>query len=240
MNKTTNYIRSCIYLIFLIITVIPYSLISLSTILLSLNTRYKIISFWPKIALWGLKTICLVKWDIKGFDNLPKKPIIIFSNHQSAWETLFFISQLPKKTCFVYKKELHNIPFFGWGLYLLNMIAIDRSNGKNAIKKILEIGRKKIKEDYYIVVFPEGTRSTPKNINRFKIGGALFAANSKINIIPIAHNAGNFWQKDSFIIKPGTIQMSIGPIINTEHLKSNEINNIAFNWIKKELEKLNS
>ncbi|AFZ82493.1 lysophospholipid acyltransferase family protein [Candidatus Kinetoplastidibacterium crithidiae] len=209
------------------------------TFALPLNIRYKIITFWPKIALFGLKFICNLQCHIKGIDRIPTQPLIIVSNHQSIWETLFFIAYFPKKICFIYKKELNYIPFFGWGLILLDMIAINRSDGFNSFKKVSEIGTEKLKHNYSILIFPEGTRAPSGKIQKFKIGASLLAKNTRCNILPIVHNAGNFWKKNSFMIQPGIIQLSIGDVITIDSLTPGEINIIIYEWIKKEFDKIN-
>ncbi|WBF65382.1 MAG: 1-acyl-sn-glycerol-3-phosphate acyltransferase [Candidatus Kinetoplastibacterium crithidii] len=239
MKALIIFLRSFIYMLFLIITIIPYSILSLMTFVLPLNIRYKIITLWPKIALLGLKFICNLRWNIKGIDLIPNQPLIIVSNHQSIWETLFFIAYFPQKICFIYKKELNYIPFFGWGLILLDMIAINRSEGLNSFKKISEIGTKKLENNYSILIFPEGTRAAPGKIKKFKIGASLLANNTRCNILPIAHNAGNFWKKDSFIIRPGIIKLSIGNVIKVDSLTPSEINIIIYESIKKEFTKIN-
>ncbi|MBW0454613.1 MAG: 1-acyl-sn-glycerol-3-phosphate acyltransferase [Candidatus Kinetoplastibacterium crithidii] len=239
MKTLIIFLRSYIYILFLIITIIPCSIISLITFPLPLNIRYKIITLWPKIALLGLRFICNLQWKIKGIDRIPNQPLIIVSNHQSIWETLFLIAYFPQKICFIYKKELNYIPFFGWGLILLNMIAINRSDGFNAFKKIAEMGIKKLKNNYSILIFPEGTRAPSGTIKKFKIGASLLASNTRYNILPIAHNAGSFWKKDSFIIQPGIIKLSIGDVILIDSLTPGEINTIIYKWIKTEFDKIN-
>ena len=69
---------------------------------------------WPRLAIWGARVICGIRWQVKGWENLPDGPAVILSKHQSAWETLFFPAYMPREVCFVYKKELHMVPFFGW------------------------------------------------------------------------------------------------------------------------------
>ena len=120
------WIRSSLYAAFLMVTVIPYALICVLCAPLPLHWRFRITIGWPAMGIWAAKTICGIRWQVKGWENLPDGPAIVLSKHQSAWETMFLISHLPREVCFVYKRELHRVPFFGWGLALLRMIPIDQ------------------------------------------------------------------------------------------------------------------
>ena len=107
-------LRSLLYAIFLIVTVIPYAFACVLWAPLPLHLRYKLTVGWPRLAIWGARVICGIRWQVKGWENLPDGPAVILSKHQSAWETLFFPAYMPREVCFVYKKELHMVPFFGW------------------------------------------------------------------------------------------------------------------------------
>lgn len=151
-------LRAVLYQLFLLITVIPYSILCLLWSPLPLRWRYKLTSGWPHLAIWGAKHILGIRWQVKGWENLPDGPAVLLSKHQSAWETMFFCGYLPKDVCFVYKRELHRVPFFGWGLALLRMIPINRSNGRDAMKQIVKTGQERLNEGRWPLLFPEGTR----------------------------------------------------------------------------------
>jgi len=104
---------------------------------------------------------------------------------------------------------------------------------------MLRQGIDRVSKGFCIVIFPEGTRIKPKEIGKYHIGGAWLAKKTKINIIPVAHNAGNFWPKNSFLKKPGEITVSIGSSINTSSITPEEANKIAKDWIELEMLKIN-
>ncbi|WP_235043354.1 lysophospholipid acyltransferase family protein [Candidatus Kinetoplastidibacterium stringomonadis] len=195
---------------------------------------------WPKIALYGAKFICGLSWTTKGIENIPSdESFIILSNHQSTWETLFFISVLPKNVCYVYKRELHWIPFFGWGLALLDMIPINRSKGSTAIKQMITKWQNKLNESCCLIIFPEGSRNLSNKIGQFKLGSAILALETKSNILPVAHNSGKFWRIDSMLIYPGNIIVSIGPIIQVKkYTTADELNKASYKWVKNEMLKI--
>ena len=233
------YLRSTLYLIFLIVTVIPYAIAGILWAPLPLHVRYKLTTGWSRLALWGARVICGIRWQVKGVENLPDGPAIILSKHQSAWETLYLVSKMPRDVCFVYKRELHWVPFFGWGLASLNMIPIDRSKGRDAFEQVLRQGRARLQEGRWPLLFPEGTRIAPGKMGRFKMGGALLASRAGAVVIPIAHNAGECWPRNAFIKRPGLVTLSIGPTISPEGLTPEELNQKVQAWIEGEMRRLN-
>ncbi|MBV6306673.1 1-acyl-sn-glycerol-3-phosphate acyltransferase [Candidimonas humi] len=232
-------LRSAIYLLFLIVTVIPYALACMLWAPLPLHWRFRLTAGWPRLAIWGAKAIVGIRWRIKGIENLPDGPAILLSKHQSAWETLFLPAHMPRDVCFVYKKELHRVPFFGWGLALLRMIPIDRSKGRDAFEQIVRLGRERLSQGRWPVLFPEGTRIAPGKVGRYKLGGAMLAVRTGAGVIPIAHNAGECWPRNAFIKKPGLITLSIGPMIASEGLDADTLNGKVRDWIENEMRQLN-
>lgn len=231
--------RSAAYLLFLLVTVIPYAFACVLWAPLPLKWRYRLTIGWPRLAIWGARVITGIQWRIKGEENLPDGPAIVLSKHQSAWETLFMPAYLPREVCFVYKKELNRIPFFGWGLALLRMIPIDRSKGKDAFEQVVRLGQQRLDEGRWPMLFPEGTRVPPGKEGRYKMGGALLATRTGAIIVPIAHNAGECWPKNSFLKKPGLITVSIGPPIETAGKDAEDVNRQVRDWIENEMRQLN-
>lgn len=232
-------LRATFYYLFLIITVIPYAFLCVLWAPLPLHWRYKLTMGWPRLAVWGAGFFCGLRWQVQGWENLPDGPAIILSKHQSAWETLFLPSHLPRQVCFVYKKELHLVPFFGWGLALLRMIPINRAKGREAFEQVVQIGQIRLDEGRWPILFPEGTRIAPGKMGRFKFGGALLAIRTGTPIVPIAHNAGEYWPRNSFFKKSGLITVSIGAPISPEGLTPEALNQKVHDWISSEMQRLN-
>ena len=232
-------IRSALYMLFLIVTVIPYAFACLIWSPLPLKWRYRLTMGWPRLAVWGARVIVGIRWEIKGAENFPDGPAIILSKHQSAWETLFLPAYLPRQACFVYKKELHRVPFFGWGLALLKMIPIDRAKGRDAFEQVVKVGKLRLQEGRWPVLFPEGTRVAPGKTGRYKSGGAILATRTGAPVIPVALNAGECWPRNAFIKKPGLITVSIGPAIDSAGLDADMLNQKVQDWIESEMRVLN-
>jgi 1-acyl-sn-glycerol-3-phosphate acyltransferase len=232
-------LRAILYQLFLIVTVIPYAFACILWLPLPLNLRYRLTVGWPRLAIWGAKVILGIRWHTKGWENLPDGPGIVLSKHQSAWETLFFPAYMPRQLCFVYKKELHLVPFFGWGLALLRMIPIDRSKGRDAFEQVARLGQQRLDEGRWPILFPEGTRMAPGKTGRYKMGGALLASRTGAKIIPVAVNSGECWPRKAFVKTPGVITVSIGPLIDPAGLTPEQINSKVQDWIETEMRALN-
>lgn len=195
--------------------------------------RYRIMTTWSRFFVFWAKLTCGLKYDVEGSNNLPKEAAIVFANHQSTWETIFFQVLLPPQ-CWVLKKELFYIPVFGWGLALLDPIAIQRKD-LSSIKVLLKEGIKRLREGRWVIIFPEGTRVPVGESKTFSRTAAALAHASKKPLVPIAHNAGKFWPKGILIQKPGTIRVAIGPFIDPHNKKVNEIHELAEDWVRKEM-----
>ncbi|HEY0296045.1 MAG TPA: lysophospholipid acyltransferase family protein [Bordetella sp.] len=229
------WLRSLIYAVYLTVTVIPYAFACLIWSPLPRAWRYRLTMGWPRLAIWGARAICGIRWQIKGWENLPDGPAVLLSKHQSAWETLFLPSHMPRQICFVYKRELHRVPFFGWGLGLLAMIPIDRSKGRDAFEQVVRVGQQRLAEGRWPLLFPEGTRVPPGKMGRFKMGGAMLAARAGVPVVPIALNSGAYWRRNAFVKRPGLITVSIGPAIESQGLSPDELNAKVQAWIAGEM-----
>lgn len=216
-----------------------YALIAILTFPLPPLARYRIISGWARIMLRWLRITCGIRYRVIGRQNIPNTPAIILCKHQSAWETLALQEIFPPQV-WVLKRELLWIPFFGWGLAMTSPIAINRAAGREALKQLVSQGKARLKHGFCVVVFPEGTRVAPGQTGKYHIGGAWLATHSKTPAVPVAHNAGEFWGKNTFIKKPGMITVSIGSPIDTSSLKPDQLNEMVQQWIEQEMPRLGS
>lgn len=231
--------RSLLYFACLVISTTLFG-ITLATFgwLLSFSGRSKIANQWARVNLIMQKSICGLDFQVDGLENIPSKNTIVLSKHQSAWETIALRCILPPEQTWVLKQELMWIPIFGWALAAAQPIAIDRKSGRRAAGQIIEQGSKRLKQGRTVVIFPEGTRVAPGNRKKYGIGGGLLAEKTGYPVLPIAHNAGVFWRRRGIKKFPGTIQVVIGPVINTNGLSAIEINKRAEQWIENTLSQL--
>lgn len=201
---------------------------------LPFRARYRlVIQTWCRCATWLAKVVAGIHYEVRGLENIPQQPCVILAKHQSTWET-FFLSALFEPLSQVVKRELLYVPFFGWAMAMLKPIAIDRSNPKAALKQLAKQGDERIKQGAWVLIFPEGTRIPPGQIGKFSRGGAALAVNAGLPVLPIAHNAGEFWPKQGWAKYPGTIQVVIGPVMHAEGEGPRaiaELNERAYAWV---------
>ena len=196
------------------------------------EVRYKLAKFWAQTVLWLTKSICGLSYHVDGLENIPTDSSgIVLCKHQSAWETIALHIIFPPQVA-VLKRELLWLPVWGWAASTLKPIAIDRNNQRTALRNLVKQGTERLNEGLWVIIFPEGTRAAPGEKTKFNAGGSLLAQLSKHPVIPVAHNAGEFWPRYSFLKYPGTIKVRIGPAIQSEGRKAHDINAEAEQWIR--------
>jgi 1-acyl-sn-glycerol-3-phosphate acyltransferase len=240
MSKPILFLRSLALVLLMVIATLLWAPLCFLAAPLPYKQRYNFTAWWNHFVIWAARVVCGIRYQFKGYENLPDAPVVLLSKHQSAWETIFYLSAMPRPLVFVFKRELLYIPFFGWALALLRMIPIDRSKGKDAFAQVVEQGRRRLADGQWIIMFPEGTRSQVGGKGKYKAGGARLAIETNTVVVPLAMNAGECWPKNSFIKKPGLITVSIGKPISPEGLTSNELIEKVENWIESEMRVISS
>lgn len=235
MSRFFLFLRSLLFFLLMTVLTVVWSMACLLFAPFPYARRYYLTARWNVIVVWMAKVICGIRYEVKGFENFPDAPAVVLSKHQSAWETIFLLQMTPRPLVFVFKKSLTYIPFFGWGIALLRMIPIDRSKGRDAFAQVVVQGRKRLADGQWIIMFPEGTRIPVGQTGKYKNGGTRLAVETNTVVVPIAHNAGECWPKNSFIKKPGLITVSIGKPISPEGLDSSELMAKVENWIESEM-----
>jgi len=239
-NNFRVYLGSSIFMVYIFISVLVFGPLIILCLIFPFSVRYKLSTLWAASVLWVVKVCCGLTYKIEGLENLPKgQAYIVLSKHQSAWETLALRLFLPKQVC-VLKQSLTWIPIGGWALSTLKPIAINRDNQRAALNTLIKQGTDRLNEGFVVVIFPEGTRSAPGENKRFNAGGAMLAHRSGYPVIPLAHNAGEFWPRYSFLKYPGTITVKIGPAIESTEKKAKEINSAATAWIAQAMNDISS
>jgi 1-acyl-sn-glycerol-3-phosphate acyltransferase len=210
-------------------------------LLLPTRKRYAValLGQWNRIILAWLATTCGLRYRVLGQENIPPGPAVILAKHQSAWETIAFQQIFPRQT-WVLKRELLWIPIFGWGLAAHQPVAIDRRAGKKALRQVIDQGTARLREGLWMVIFPEGTRVAPGERGRYAAGGAMLAHHAGVPVVPVAHNAGEFWPKQGFLKHPGTVTVSIGPTLDPAGVKPAELNRQVEEWIESEMTRIGS
>lgn len=230
-------LRSLLFTVFMVISM-PLTVLGLLLVFwLPMRSRRLFVMPWVRLVMWMVRHLLHIEQRLLGAENIPTTPCVVFSKHQSTWET-FALQLIFPLTSFVYKKELHWLPFFGWGLKLMPFVGIDRGAGKAALNQVAERGKSRLAEGYTVVIFPEGTRVAPGHKKRYKIGGAYLAVQAGVPVVPVALNAGELWGRQAFLKKPGTVTVSIGPAIDPTGKTAEEVNAAAENWMEAEMRRI--
>ena len=165
--------------------------------------------FWARSVLFGARWIVGIDVEITGFERLPAGAALLASQHQSAFDTLIWVVQLPRCS-YVYKAELADIPLFGPMLSASGQIPIDRGASIAAVRSLLRGTQAAKAAGRQIVIFPEGTRVAHGADAEIRGGFSLIASRSGLPIYPVSTDSGRYWSRRSFIKRPGRVRIHIG------------------------------
>jgi 1-acyl-sn-glycerol-3-phosphate acyltransferase len=232
MTVARQWLGSVAFTLYLFVSVAVYaSLLLPVAALLPRRMTYAAAASWARSVLFMLRWLCKLDYAIEGLEHLPGTTSVVLVKHSSAWETIAQLRIFPGQT-WVLKRELIWIPVFGWVLRTLKPIAIDRKGGRAAVQQVLDQGRQRLAEGIWVVIFPEGTRVPTGETRRYGMSGALLAEATGLPIVPVAHNAGDYWPRRGWLKRPGTIRVVIGPLIPTAGVDPRLANERAQRWIE--------
>ena len=229
-----NAVRSTLFMLYAIVwSVLSAPLVIVAGPLLGGKWAYRFGRLWRLGTQFGVEHILGIRPRVIGQENMPLEPCVILAKHQSAWETMTLQDCVPKGAycVFVLKKELLKVPFVGWGLAAMKMISIDRAAGKDALDQVVVQGRERLKQGFYVILFPEGTRVPPGQTKRYKPGGAYLATH-------VGCDAGELWPRQAFLKKPGTVTISIGPAFDATGMTEAQVNQKVEAWIEAEMRRI--
>jgi 1-acyl-sn-glycerol-3-phosphate acyltransferase len=239
MGTLLLYLRATLFWLGAIGATMVVAVLILLTAPLPRLQRYRVATLWTRFNTWWLAVTCGMRYRVEGIEHIGEVEgaAIVMSKHQSTWETMVLQSIFPPQV-WVLKRELMWIPFFGWGLALVGPIAIHRGAGRKAVEQLIEQGRDRLDKGWWVVIFPEGTRVRPGETRKYKMGGAVLAAGTGYPIVPVAHNAGEFWPRHSYIKRPGTVTVVVGPPIETQGKRAEAINAEVREWIEGQMHRI--
>lgn len=187
---------------------------------------------WCRCVLAWLRITCGVHHRVVGRERLPDGPAVILSKHQSAWETIAFRTIFPARLSWVVKRSLFRIPFYGWALKALEEIGIDRNAGRDALRQLEREGERHLQAGRWVVIFPEGTRVPVGETASHASGGARLACRCGVPVVPVTLDSGMCWPPGEWRKYPGTIELEIGPAIDTTGRGASEVSRLARRWIE--------
>ncbi|TMH36817.1 MAG: 1-acyl-sn-glycerol-3-phosphate acyltransferase [Betaproteobacteria bacterium] len=243
MQKVVWSIRSFVFVFWMAVTVVPWAVMSIiASVFIRGTPLYWLTTYWLRLVIWGARVICGVRWRIVGIENLNAADrsgaVILLPKHQSTWETFAFPGLMPHPLCYVFKRELLLIPFFGWAMARLDMIHIDRSKRSEAWARVAEQGRQHMAHGNWVIMFPEGTRTPRGSQGIYKSGGTRLAVATGTPVLPIAVASARCWPRKSFMLRPGVIDVSIGSMIASVGREPDELMREVEAWIEGEMRRL--
>jgi 1-acyl-sn-glycerol-3-phosphate acyltransferase len=237
-------LRSALFVLWLAITVVPWAtMVVLVSVVVRGKPLYWLCVGWLRLAVWGARVICGVRYRVSGMEHLPtaaneNAAVLLAPKHQSTWETFAFPALMPHPLCYVFKRELLYIPFFGWAIGRLDMIHIDRAKRNEAWSKVASQGRALMAQGNWVIMFPEGTRTARGSQGSYQSGAARLAISSGTPLVPIAVTSARCWPRKSFLLRPGVIDVSIGRPIPVAGRRAAELMREVESWIEAEMRRL--
>ncbi len=232
MDTFKLYLRSAAYLTGQILSTLLLGPVMLLLLPFRFEVRYGAARVWVRFNLWLLQKVCGLTYRVTGQQNIPRDRCgLIFCKHQSAFETIALQAIFPP-VVFILKQELLKIPVWGWAMATLEPIAIDRQAKSQALKQVLREGEARIQSGRWVVLFPEGTRVSPGEKGQYGSSGGMLAHRARCPVVPVAHNAGEYWAKNGFLKYPGVIEFHIGPVLDGADLSAAELNRQAEHWVE--------
>jgi len=199
------------------------------------RVMYGAVRLWCRAMLTLLRWLCGLDYKVEGLEHVPAENTVVLMKHSSSWETIAQFLLFPRQT-WVMKRELIWAPILGWVLFFLHPIAINRKGGRTAVEQVVEQGKKRLVDGFWVVVFPEGTRMPAGQTRRYGLSGTLLAQAAGRPIVPVAHNAGYYWPRRGWLKKPGTIEVVVGEPIDPAGRDPRELNAGIQAWIESQIE----
>ena len=213
MFKLICLLRSFLHMLWMVLTIVPFACaILLAAPFAPKAFLYRIARAWLNHVVVSLRWICGVQWRIQGMEHIPLTGVapVILAKHQSTYETFLLPAIMPRPIAYVYKRELNWVPFFGWAIAQLDMVHIDRKQGRAAFRKVTEEGGRIMAAGISVAMFPEGTRIPRGQAGEYKTGGTRLALTTGSSVVPVAITSARCWPRKGFIKYPGVVDVAIG------------------------------
>ena len=212
MTPFLTRVRSLLFVAWFYLISIPLAL-GFSLLLLAPRRGIMIgLYVWARLVMLGLRILAGIRVEVRGLEHAPTGAGLIAAKHQGMFDTIGPFTFLPD-ACYVLKKELMKVPFYGWEATRAEMIPIDREAHAKALRDMVRTARERLVDQRQIIIFPEGTRKNPGDPPDYKPGVAALYRDLGLPCTPMATNSGAHWPAHGFTRNPGTIVFEFLPPI---------------------------
>ncbi|TFG87663.1 MAG: 1-acyl-sn-glycerol-3-phosphate acyltransferase [Chromatiales bacterium] len=232
-------VRSVIFTVLMFLSVLPWSIVIAVGRLSGYPASYALVMIWVRANFWLMDKLCHLNFRVEGSENIPAQNSVVLLKHSSAYETLAQFFLFPRQ-CWVVKRELLWAPFLGWAIAAVRPIAINRGAGQQAVAQVLAKGKARLEEGHWVVIFPEGTRMPPGETRRYGLSGVLLAQEAGRLLVPVAHDAGDYWPRRGLRKRPGTVTFRIGPAVDPAGREPRQVNEEIQAWVEAQVAELRS
>ena len=229
--------RSVIFTTLMFLSVLPWSIVVAAGRVSGYPASYTLVVVWVHGVFWLLDRLCHLNFRVEGAENIPAQNSVVLLKHSSAYETLVQFFLFPRQ-CWVVKHELLWAPFLGWAIAAVRPIAINRGAGQQAVAQVLAKGKARLLEGHWVMIFPEGTRMAPGETRRYGLSGVLLAQAADRLLVPVAHDAGDYWPRRGLRKRPGTVTFRIGPPVDPAGRDPRQVNEEIQAWVEAQVAEL--
>ncbi|MEQ9692939.1 lysophospholipid acyltransferase family protein [Shimia sp. SDUM112013] len=170
-----------------------------------------IFRIYLNLQLFFLRICCGIRVRVTGRENVPDRPVLWASQHESQWETVYFQALLDNPAMFA-KKEIFSYPLIGLLTHWNGHIPVDRGGSIDDMRAGLKAGVDVARQGRSILIFPSGTRDKRAR-GKVQSGVAVLYQLLELPVLPVRLNSATCWPPKGWIKYPGTIQVEILPAI---------------------------
>lgn len=202
-------VRSFIYALIFYPATVLFVLAGVTVTVFGTGPTRRLVRGWTTFHHWVAKLVLGVRSEVQG--RIPHGAFLIAVKHESMYETLE-MERIADTPVIVLKRELSEIPFFGWLSRRYGVIPVDRSAGSRALREMVAAGRAAVAEGRPIMIFPEGTRVAPGTSPKLRAGFAGLYRALGLPVVPVAVDSGRLWPR-GLLKRSGTVHFRIGEAI---------------------------
>lgn len=230
-------LRSLLFTVITFLGALPWTIVVAAGRVFGYPASYALVVIWIRGTFWLMDKLCHLNYRVEGAENIPAENSVVLLKHSSAYETLVQFLIFPRQ-CWVVKQELLWAPFLGWAVAAIRPIAINRRGGQRAVAQVLTKGKARLLEGHWVMVFPEGTRVPAGQTRRYGLSGILLAQEAGRLLVPVAHDAGEYWPRRGLRKRPGTVTFRIGPPVDPAGRDPRQVGEEIQAWIEAQITEL--